>query len=155
MRVTIVVSGTAQVPGVASVPIAFISNTLLVNYLTADGALSAYPSLTLRFRSLFHIGRIHQICGNSLPTYARFGVQFCTNVDNWDTDFDGCVRPCMRSWVSPCVSRILGDGGCLVLSFNSAPLSGLGTRCVMGDLPRCQVHPDRLAVVHLPTCGCP
>lgn len=157
IKALLVVTGTTHLQGVPTVPVAFISSTLLVNYLTADGALSAYPSLTLRFRSLFHIGRMehsNHICGHPMTMYARLGVHFRTEADNWDTDSEGRIRPCTRSWVSPCRPRSFGDAGCLIVVWNKAPLSGFGTRWVRSGIPQCNIHHDRVPEVHLPNCNC-
>ncbi|KAI0710043.1 hypothetical protein C8Q76DRAFT_798812 [Earliella scabrosa] len=125
VRVVVGVTGDALTDGVCSVPVAFTGSTFLMNYLTADGFCSAYPSLTLRFRALLQLDRL------TMPNtgigfiwlvarYAWLGIDFRTSADNWDKDKFGLVRSCSRSWLAPCVERRFGDRGCLVVNFTTA-----------------------------------
>ncbi|KAI0713925.1 hypothetical protein C8Q76DRAFT_693686 [Earliella scabrosa] len=58
VRIVVGVTGDPLTDGVCSVPVAFSSSTFLMNYLTADGFCSAYPSLTLRLRALIQLDRL-------------------------------------------------------------------------------------------------
>ncbi|TFK85015.1 hypothetical protein K466DRAFT_566879 [Polyporus arcularius HHB13444] len=88
MQIIVAVTGRQGLHSVASFPVAFQSSTLQFNYLTADGVLSAYPTLTLFRRSLFHIHRINN-CNTPLAHYARYGIDFRIRPENWDRDRNG------------------------------------------------------------------
>ncbi len=153
--VAVAVTGTQEHPGVASLPVAFVTNTLTCNYVTADGLVSAYPSLTLRRRSLFHLQRVPPLWTNpSLSSYARDGIDFRIRPDNWDTDCDGHTRPCARSWLSPCARRSFGDRGSLIVSFNGSPVDAQGPTWVWGGVAGCTTHGHRTTRVHMPGCNC-
>ncbi len=153
--VLVCITGTAMVPGVASIPAAFMACTLLFNYMTADGIVLGYPALTLRLRSLFHVERMTPgTAGGSLIRYARMGVDFRTRPDNWDCDAQGNVRGCTRSWLAPCVRRKFGDRGCLVVSFDGTTVDAQGPGWEWGGVMRCAQHFDVGTRVHMPACTC-
>ncbi|KAI0683366.1 hypothetical protein C8T65DRAFT_749574 [Cerioporus squamosus] len=151
--VVVAVTGWKEAPGNASVPVAFQHSTLQFNYLTADGILCAYPTLTLHRRSLFHIHRLNN-CTVPLSNYTRVGIDFRVRADNWDLDNSGNVRGCARSWLAPCVRRRFGDSGCLIISFNGAPLQSQGVSWVWGGVAPCPIHPEAETQVHGPECTC-
>ncbi|KAI0711487.1 hypothetical protein C8Q76DRAFT_858336 [Earliella scabrosa] len=114
--VTVSSSGSPLFPPCSSVPIAFQHLTFFFNYLAADGLCCAYPSLTLHQRSLFALDQMRgERFLNMLAQYADRNLHFRTHPDNWDLDAAGSPRPCVRSWLAPCVKRSFGDRGCLTM----------------------------------------
>ncbi len=153
--VIVAVTGTEAHPGVGSLPAAAMTSTVMFNYLTADGLVVAYPTLTLRRRSLFHIDRVAPcLSGVSMASYARVGIDYRIRPDNWDLDNDGRTRPCNRSWLSPCLRRMFGDAGCLVVSFDGRAVDAQGPGWVWGGVTQCAIHGHRMTRMHMPACSC-
>ncbi len=153
--IIVAVTGTETHPGIASLPVTTMTSTLMFNYLAADGLVCAYPSLTLRRRTLFHLERVPPcVAGRTMTTYARSGIDYRIRPDNWDVGPDGRNRHCDRSWLSPCVQRSFGDRGCLIVSFDGRTVDGQGSGWVWGGMVGCTTHGRRMTQMHLPACTC-
>lgn len=97
--------------------------TLLFNFVTADYAVSGYPSLTLTGRGLFHMERfLRGMPGGSsdhkLNQYAERGFEFSGHPSWWFPRMDDL---CPRGWTCPLRRRFFGDGGTLII-----PAQGTG-----------------------------
>ncbi|KAI0683495.1 hypothetical protein C8Q76DRAFT_804138 [Earliella scabrosa] len=93
--ITVSSCGSPLFPPCSSVPIAYQDLTFIFNYLAADGFCCAYPSLTLRHRTLFHLEQMGSArFMDMLAQYADHNLHFRTHPDNWDHDAAGLPRPC-------------------------------------------------------------
>ncbi|OJT04373.1 hypothetical protein TRAPUB_4916 [Trametes pubescens] len=113
--------------------------TLLMNYVTADYACCAYPSMTFLGRGLYHMNRwtdptfpgdnSHHL----LNTYAERGFELSRHPSGW---YEGLEDRCEGGWSCPFEPRRFGDGGCLTVPAIGGPVSAVGRTWVFGGVSR-------------------
>ncbi|KAI0675195.1 hypothetical protein C8Q78DRAFT_988914 [Trametes maxima] len=125
--------------GRATEPLSYMWTTLLMCFLTPDGACCAYPTLTSIGRGLYHSGRIlsHTFpSGDALAVNKyceRRGFELAAHPTNWFTLPPG-PEPCDRGCECPLTLRRFGDAGCFNLRFTAAALNPHGSQWVFGGI---------------------
>ncbi|KAI9067820.1 hypothetical protein FKP32DRAFT_1672789 [Trametes sanguinea] len=106
----------------SSSPLTSVWTTLLMNFVTADGALCAYPGLTFRGRGLIHMPRVAHTSFPTAPngtelamvnSYFERGYELAGHPTDWDLDDRLEFYPCNAAPSCPAVVRFLGDKHCL------------------------------------------
>ncbi|KAL1942569.1 hypothetical protein VTO73DRAFT_6171 [Trametes versicolor] len=108
--------------------------TALFNFVAADFAGCAYPTLTTKGRGLYHAGRFLSAMpgtgsDHKLNAYCELGFEFSQHPNWW---FEPIYLRCQRGTNCPFVLRRFGDGGTLLLPADSGPPNPFGRQWMFG-----------------------